>query len=351
MSSHALEFIVPGDLNAPTGGYGYDRRMICGLRALGWQVTVHELDASFPEPTTAALEQAQTLLAQLPDGARVLVDGLAGGAMPQLLRAHAARLRLLALVHHPLAAESGLAPERALQLRQSEQLALQVMRHIIVTSEATRDALLSYGVNPSRVSVVEPGTDAAALAHPRRGSTLNLLCVATLIPRKGHDVLFTALAQLPPRWTLTCVGSLERSAATVAALREQLQTLGLARRVSLVGEVGAAALEGYYQQADLFVLATRFEGYGMAVAEALAHGVPVVSTKVGAIAQRVGADAGLLVAPDDTAALCAALGRVLSEPELLDSLARGAARVRDSLPRWPDACARLSRVLLQHAPD
>ncbi|HTC54190.1 MAG TPA: glycosyltransferase family 4 protein [Steroidobacteraceae bacterium] len=352
MNSLALEFLVPGDLDAATGGYGYDRRIISGLLSLGWRVTVHQLDASFPQPTAAALEHAQTLLARLPERALVLVDGLAAGAMPQVLRTQAARLRLVALVHHPLAAESGLAAHRALELRNSEQLALQAMRHVIVTSEATKLALGFYGVDPDSISVVEPGTDAAALAYATHGSTLKMLCVAALIPRKGHDVLFDALARLPPRWTLICVGSLQRSAATVAQLRKQLQALGLERQVTLAGEVDAATLDAHYRQADLFVLATRFEGYGMAVAEALAHGLPVVSTNVDAIAERVGPDAGLLVAPDDAPALSAALSRILNEPALLDHLAAGAALIRNTLPQWPESCARMSRILeLQHAPD
>jgi glycosyltransferase involved in cell wall biosynthesis len=351
MSARALEFIVPGDLQTASGGYGYARRIISGLRALDWRVTVHELDASFPDPTGPALEQAQQVLAQLPDQALVLVDGLAAGAMPQLLRVHAARLRLVALVHHPLAAESGLAAHRALELRNSEQLALQAMRHVIVTSEATKLALSSYGVNPESASVVEPGTDAAPLAYATRGTPLKMLCVGALIPRKGYDVLFEALAPLPSRWHLTCVGSLERSPATVRQLRAQLQRLGLEQRVTLAGEIDAATLAWNYRQADLFVLATRFEGYGMAVAEALAHGLPVVSTNVDAIAERVEPGAGLLVAPDDAQALSGALDRILNDAALLESLAAGAAVIRNTLPSWSDSCARMSRVLaLQHAP-
>jgi glycosyltransferase involved in cell wall biosynthesis len=352
MSAHSLEFLVPGDLQTATGGYGYDRRIISGLRALNWRVTVHELDASFPDPTGTALDQAREVLAQLPDQALVLADGLAAGAMPQLLRVHAARLRLVALVHHPLAAESGLAAHRALELRNSEQLALQAMRHVIVTSEATKLALLSYGVTPDSASVVEPGTDAAPLAYATRGATLKMLCVGALIPRKGHDVLFEALAALPPRWHLTCVGSLEHSPATVRQLRAQLQRLGLEQQVTLAGQVDAATLAWNYREADLFVLATRFEGYGMAVAEALAHGLPVVSTNVDAIAERVGQGAGLLVAPDDPEALSAALDRILNDASLLESLAAGAALIRNTLPSWPESCARMSRILaLQHAPD
>jgi glycosyltransferase involved in cell wall biosynthesis len=350
MSVGSLEFVIPGDLQAATGGYAYDRRMIAGLRKLGWQVTLHILDASFPHPSAAALDHAQEIFTHLPDQALVLVDGLALGAMPHLVHLHAKRLRLLALIHHPLAAESGLTANQALELARSEQLALQAMRHVLVTSHATQRALLPYGVEPGRVSVVAPGTDAAPLAPRRRGRILNMLCVATLTPRKGHDLLLEALAPLSRRWQLTCVGSLTRSPATVEALRHQLLRLGLDRRVVLAGEVDSAALAQCYAQADLFVLPTRFEGYGMAVAEALAHGLPVISTRVGAIPELVGSQAGLLVGADDVRMLRAALERVLSEPDLLDSLATGAEAVRGTLPGWQDSCALMSRVL-QNASD
>jgi glycosyltransferase involved in cell wall biosynthesis len=351
MSAHRLHFLVPGDLREPTGGYVYDRRMIAGLRDLGWQVTVHTLDASFPHPTPAALEQAQRVLDGLSDEALVLIDGLALGAMPDIARAHAGRLRLLALIHHPLAAETGLSHHDSQELERSERLALQAMRHVLVTSRATQRALLAYGVDTTRISVVEPGVDRVRPTSRQRGAVLNLLCVATLTPRKGHDLLFEALVGLPAPWRLRCVGSLTRNAPTVAALRAQLRRLDLDPHVVLEGEVDEASLAQRYAQADLFVLPTRFEGYGMVIAEALAHGLPVISTRVGAIPDLLGARAGLLVDTENAQALHAALARILSEPELLGALTRGAQAIRGTLPRWPDSCGLMSRVLQDASDD
>jgi glycosyltransferase involved in cell wall biosynthesis len=285
------------------------------------------------------------VFAGLRDQALVLVDGLALGAMPRVVRPRSARLNLLALVHHPLAAESGLESARAQQLKQSERQALQSVRHVIVTSDATRQALAAYGIAPEPISVVQPGTDEAPLAS-RQHDALQLLCVAAVTPRKGHDVLINALAPLASRpWSLTCVGSTTRDPTTVALLRSLVAHLGLEERVFLTGEVSVAALSSYFLAADLFVMPTRLEGYGMAVAEALAHGLPVIGTHTGALADLVGTEAGLLVKPDDVHALRAALERVLKEPALLSSLANGAAAVRNGLPRWPQACARMSQIL------
>ncbi len=346
MSDRSLEFVIPGDLQAATGGYAYDRRIIAGLRALGWQVTVHALDESFPQPTSAALAQAHDIFNRLPEQSRVLVDGLAAGAMPQVLYAHAARLRLLALVHHPLAEEGGLSREVAQQLAESERLALRAVRHVIVTSRATKRALSKYGVDPARVSVAQPGTDVAPRARGPRSAILRLLCVAAVIPRKGHDLLLEALAPLANLpWHLTCVGSLTRSPGTAQQLRAQLQRLGLTERVTLAGEVDAATLTRYYCAADVFVLPTRLEGFGMAVAEALSYGLPVISTPVGGIADLVGSSAGILVAPQDPETLRAALRRVMDDPALLQSLAFGAAQVAATLTGWQHTCELLASAL------
>jgi glycosyltransferase involved in cell wall biosynthesis len=328
-----LKFLAPGDLQAGTGGYVYDRRIIDGLRALGWHIGVHALDGSFPNPSAAALDHADRVLGSLPDHALVMIDGLALSAMPEVIRAHALRLAIVALVHRALGSEQ-------------ERRALQGVRHAVITGRSTGVTLGDYGMGPERVSLVEPGTDPARLAHRAATDTVRLLCVATVTPDKGHEALIDALAALRQlRWHLTCVGSLTRSPVIVQRLRSQLQQADLAGRVALVGEVGAAQVTHFYQDADVFVLATRSESYGMAVAEAVAHGLPVISMGTGAIPALIGADAGILVRPDDTEALREALALAISDPLRRASWARGALASRATLPGWPEASARMARVL------
>lgn len=346
----SLVLIVPGCLDTLTGGYGYDRGIAAGLRDLGWSVEVRELDSSFPDPTPAAREQAARTLAALPDGATVLVDGLALGAMPAEAERAAARLRLVALVHHPLAAEVGV--DRAAELYASERRALAAARLVIVTSQATAGALAGYDVDRDRIAVIEPGTDRAPLARGSSGAFLQMLCVATLTPRKGHEVLFRALVAVPDsNWRLTCVGSARRHPPTVERLRALMREEGLADRVSLVGEVDAAALAAHYDGADLFVLPTLHEGYGMVVAEALARGLPVVGTATGAIPELLADGAGLVVPPGDSERLAAALSEVLTDASARARLARGARRVRDRLPSWPQAARKMAEALERAASD
>ena len=343
-----LALLLPGDPGTATGGYLYDRQLVVGLRARGWDVDLRVLDASFPSPTTAALAGAAAALASLPDGALAMIDGLAFGAMPREAAAEAARLRLVALVHHPLAAETGLEPDRSRRLHESERAALASARAVIVTSPETALALrLDYGVAAAALAVIEPGApDPAPPRGARRSGPLRLLCVATLVPRKGHDLLLRALAARGgDDWTLDCIGSDRRDLACAARLRELARALPLRDQVRFRGELPPAALQDAYAAADLFVLPAWHEGYGMAVAEAVAHGLPVVATAVGAAPRVVGDEAGLLVPPGDDAALAAALQQVLDDAALRTRLAAGAARRARTLPRWPDAVARCAALL------
>jgi len=351
MSARALQLLVPGDLRAATGGYVYDRTMIAGLRARGWRVQAHELDASFPCPTAEALAHAEQVLSGVADGACVLVDGLALGAIPQLIEAHARRLTIIALIHMPLASEFGLTSAAlAERLRRQERRALELVRHVIVTSHGTARDLEGCGIGPPRVSVVEPGVWMRSIVGPscdRAGDgTVRMLCVATIHEGKGHALLIDALAPLAHLpWQLWCAGSLTRSPATVQRLADRLLRLGLADRVALLGEIPHAALEELYLAADLFVLPTLRESYGMAVAESLAHGLPVISSRTGAIPELVGADAGLLVEPGDRGGLSAALLRALEDRALRSSLRAAALASRARLTPWPQACERMARIL------
>jgi len=282
----------------------------------------------------------------VPDGELVLIDGLALGALPDEAAAHAWRLALVGLVHHPLALETGLDAARAAAFEDSERRALAAVRHVIVTSRATAATLARYDVAPDRVTTVEPGTDPAPVARGGSPGTVALLSVATVTPRKGYALLLDALAAVPSDdWRLRCAGSLDRDAATTAAVRVRLSDARLADRVEFVGDMDADQLAVEYDRADAFVLATLYEGYGMVVAEALARGLPIVSTATGAIPDLVGDAAGIVVAPGDVAALADALSRVISDAALRARLAAGARRVRDRLPTWTDAVAAMARAL------
>jgi len=343
-----LHVVVPGPLEQLTGGYVYDGHMVAGLRELGWSVRVHNLPGRFPDADAAARKSLDATLAELPPGARVVVDGLAMGGLPEPIEAHAARLRIVSLVHHPLAEETGLTGSDRERFARTERRALAACRGVIVSSAYTARGLGTHGVPEERIRVVVPGTEAAPPSiGPGPGRAPTLLCVASLTPRKGYDVLVASLAlvrDLP--WTCVCAGSSDRDPAHAASVHEAVARAGLAERVAFVGEREGPELEALYHGASVFVLASHYEGYGMALAEAIAHGLPVVSTTGGAIPFTVPADAGVLVPPGDVDAFAGALREVLdARSGRRAHLAAAALRHARELPNWRTAAAEFAEAV------
>jgi glycosyltransferase involved in cell wall biosynthesis len=338
-------FAVPGDLATPTGGYVYDRRIVAELAALAWHIEVLDLGDDFPHAAAGTRAAAAARLAAQPRGRPIVIDGLAFGALPEAAEALHGSHSVVALVHHPLALEAGLSAADAARLHASERAALAAARHVVTTSTATARLLAAdYEVPSERLSVVEPGTDRVVLQPRGHDGAVVLLAVGSVIPRKGYDVLVAALARLRHlSWRLVIAGDCGRSPETFRRLEADIANLGLADRVTLLGAVAADELTSLYATSDLFVLPSRFEGYGMAYAEALAHGLPVIGTTAGAVPQTVPGDAGVLLPPDDVDALAATLQQLVESPDERERLAAGARAA--AFPSWREQGARFARVL------
>jgi glycosyltransferase involved in cell wall biosynthesis len=342
-----VAFAVPGDLATPTGGYAYDRRMIQELERLGWKVDVILLGDGFPKPSRETVASAQLRLAQVPKGQPIVIDGLAFGVLPEAAAQLRTRNPLLAIVHHPLALETGLSPEEASALHASEQAALVSATRIVTSSATTARGLIAdFGVSADRIAVVPPGTDPASQTHRPGDGVVRLLAIGSIVPRKGYDVLIAALAllaELP--WRLVIAGDSARDAATAAQLMADIARHKLGDRVTVLGAMPPESIAELYADADIFVLASHFEGYGMVYAEAMMHGLPVVGTTAGAIPEVVPASAGMLVAPDDVAALTLALHRLIASANDRRRLAEGARAAAARLPSWQDSAKVFSRAL------
>lgn len=341
-----LAFAIPGDLDAPTGGYGYDRRLIAELRALGWSVEHVALPGGFPYPTEAERAQALAALTALPAGTPLMIDGLAFGVMDREAPLLAARGPLIALVHHPLAHETGLPAARAAALRASEWTALSHAGRIVVTSPATASSLTrDFEVPPERIVVAVPGTDPAPFARGSGGPGVQLIAVGSLIPRKGHLDLLAALEELRALdWWLDLVGDPGLDPAHTAEIVAAIHRYALSERVALHGPLGHGELDALYDAADIFVLASHYEGYGMAYAEAIARGLPVVGTTGGAIAETVGT-AGELVPPGHPHALAAVLAPLISDPAHRARRAETARAAAPRLPNWADTARRIADAI------
>jgi glycosyltransferase involved in cell wall biosynthesis len=320
--SRRIAFIVPGSIEDRTGGYEYDRRLIDELRPRGWSVDVLEITKGDPLPA-------------LPDGRIVVLDGLALDSIRNAEEA-GARLKLVVIVH--MAGASGT----------DERAALKAASAVVVTGAGAKLALVSSGIDDGRVTIVEPGTIPVRDLRERAGSDgsgsiVRLLSVGNVTEGKGHDRLVSALRSIRERnWRLTIVGSLTREPAAAARLERLIRESALDDRIELTGE--RPATDAAFASADAFVLATLHETYGMAVAEAIAWGLPVVSTSTGEIPKIVG-DGGIIISPGDDDALASALSRLVGEPALRARLQEGARRARGYLRTWAQAGDELSAVL------
>ena len=341
LTATPVHVVVPAgvdDPSRPSGGNSYDRRICDGLAAAGWPVREHPVAGDWPRPDRAAQTWLAETLAGLADGAVVLLDGLVASAAPEVLLPEAGRLRLVVLLHMPLD-------------DLSERAVLLAAAAVITTSRWSRGLVLErYRLDQAAVHVAEPGVDAADLA-PGTARGGELLCVGAVTPVKGADVLLEALAMtrdLPAR--CTWVGSLTRDRDYVQALRRQLLDSQLADRMCLAGPRVGKDLDAAYAVADVLVLPSRVESYGMVVTEALARGLPVIGSDVGGVSEALGVGAGgarpgLLVPPDEPRALAAALRDWMGDAELRGTLRRAALQRRATLAGWSHTVDQVARVL------
>jgi glycosyltransferase involved in cell wall biosynthesis len=348
-----VHFVVPAGIDdpaQPSGGNAYDGRVCQGLAAAGWTVHFDEVPGPWPWPDEPSLAALGDVLSRIPDRAVVVVDGLVASPAPDVLVPASRRLRLVVLVHMPLG-----EGEEDDGVREREGAVLSAAARVVTTSEWTRRVVLRlYGVPAGRVHVAKPGVDAAELA-PGTATAGALLSVAAVIPGKGHDVLLDALATLIGlRWQCRFVGSLERDRRFVERLRRRVAAGGLGGRVRFSGPQAGTELAGSYGAADLLVLPSRAEAYGMVVAEALARGLPVVAADVGGVPEALGYGAnrvrpGLLVPPGDAVALADALRAWLEDGDLRRRLRRAAHERRESLAGWPATISVVAGIVAGEA--
>ena len=309
--------------------------------------TAHlRLPDSFPDPTAADMDTAFAALNAVPAHRPIILDGLVFGAFDP---ARLAQLRapVIAMVHHPLGLETGLSAARSAFLLENETAALRRVDHVIVPSPETARVLRrDFRADPSLVTVAPPGFD-RPIVNRRPTDPPLILSVGLLARRKGHDVLLTALEQIKDlSWRAEIVGK-TYDADYAAALHRQAHDLGIEARVNFAGEIPQDPLEARFNAASVFALATRYEGYGMVLSEAMLFGLPVVSCRVGAVPETVG-EAAVLVAPDDPHAFAEALRRLLQDPIAARRQSRLSARASAMLPRWQDTArifaATISRL-------
>ena len=341
-----VALLVPAPLHGISGGYVYDRAILDGLRAAGHDAQAIELAGRHPQAGDAACASASAAFDALPADVLPVIDGLGLPAFRDRVGALAAR-RTVGLIHHPTALEAGYTEAERNALHAAERALMPLLARIIVTSGTTALRLASdFGVEPRRIAVVEPGTADAPRSPGSGGPDCAILSVGTLVPRKGHDVLLRALAKLfDLDWRLTIVGGAGRDPVHAHALQALAEQLGIARRVTFAGEADKDTLESLWRGADIFALATYWEGYGMAIAEALKRGVPLAITAGGAAGALVTPLSGVVCAPGDEVTLSKSLRRLIFDLGLRKATADAAWAEGRALPDWPTQARAFAAAL------
>lgn len=344
-----LVFVISADYERRTGGWVYDARLMRELAAIGWRIRELILPAGFPYPSERARAQSAEAFAGLAEGTLVVADQLCLGVLPEVARRDAQRLRLVMIVHHPLVLEQDGSRAEDDPFGRSEREALRHVRLAVATSRTTAQFLQErFGVDGGRIIVARPGTDNRPLAEGGGGAGLSLLSVGAVVPRKDHGALVSALRGFRNEaWQLTIVGNTTRAPDHVAAVRAQIAAAGLQDRVRLAGELDEDALEQAWRRADVYVAASRHEGFGMAIAEAISRGLPVVTTEAGAVGEWLASDSALIVPTGDVEALGRALAKVLRQPEIRTALVRGARGQRMRLSSWADTASDIDAALVR----
>jgi glycosyltransferase involved in cell wall biosynthesis len=337
------------DPTRPSGGNVYDRQVCRHLVSLAWTVHEHAVAGPWPGRDRDSFAALAAVLERIPDGAAVLLDGLVASTAPEVLVPEARRLHLVVLVHMPLG-DRPLA-EAAVDIRRRESTVLRAAKAVVTTSRWSRTRLQGlYRLPADRMHVAEPGVEAADIAAGTAAGGA-LLCVAPVTFEKGHDVLLEALQSISgSAWRCVCVGTLDRAPMFASALVQRTVDGALRNRLWFAGPQTGADLDRHYAAADLLVLASRAETYGMVITEALARGLPVVAAEVGGVTEALGYGAGgirpgLLVPPEDPTALASALRTWLGEAELRSRLRRAASERRNSLGAWLGTASILADVV------
>jgi glycosyltransferase involved in cell wall biosynthesis len=334
-----------GEKGRKTGGYLYNGRVIFGLRKRGFEIEEFVAGGASPEhQRSAGLEFGSAFDPSRFDA--IVVDALARIAVFRHLDLWLASQPVVALVHE-LPSVAGSQHETLARERDYEEALLRADR-LVAVSDHGRKILLGRGVSPGRIHVVPPGFDGVpedVEPHVQSDDRVRALCVAQWIERKGIVTLVEA-------WTLRerkgavleLIGETDADPDYAALVRDAIEA---APRGSIVvsGCIDDVSLGASYADADLFVLPSRYEGYGIVFAEALARGLPIIACDVGPVPELLGREAAVLVRPDDREALSAALDLLLGDPKLRARMSAAASRRASRLPRWEDTVGGFEQVL------
>ena len=281
------------------------------------------------------------------DGDPVIIDSLAFGPLFPLIREHAKKHPVIAIMHLPLSINPDLSHGEQTRLAKEEKKAMDHAHRIIVTSHYAAREILSTGAGVSKIRVIMPGVDTETVSRKRVYPEIpeKFLCVGSYLPNKGHKILLKALSLIPEKsWKLDCYGEMPQP-VYFKELTKLVNDFSLDRKVSLHGPATGRALNEAYLLADVLIHPSSFETYGMVPAEALAHGLPVLTSTGGALRETVPDSMGRFFDPGNENGLYQIITRLTDDKSDYKKLCRNAAKYYLQANKWKKSIDEFESML------
>ena len=330
-----LHLLVPGDINTLTGGYIYNKRMVNGLLEMGHNIKVYSIAVDFPFPSPESRQQFVNIINAIPKDETIIIDSLAFGAIPELLRKIKLNHPIIALIHMPLSVRNEFTDVQNKRLSILEKKAFTYADLIVVTSAFTMNLLKELGVDPLKIVVVLPGVE--VLSHKNKYALFpyKLITVSNFTRNKGHLLLVDALNEIKYlNWTLDCYGNTDFDPEYVDTISRLIDFNNLTDKIFIHGPITGNELSKAYVNSDLLIHPSEFETYGMVLTEAMAHGVPVIASAGGAIAQTVPASIGAFFKVNDSKSLQQTIKELLLDSNKYQNLCKEASNYINQAQSW-----------------
>ncbi|MCB8874809.1 glycosyltransferase family 4 protein [Acidisoma silvae] len=343
----AITWFVPGNYPPTTGAIVYDGKIAAELSARGQTISFVPIAGRHTWPDDAARHSAaHCLKAAQTTGGQLVIDGFCLYAFADLgaeLKAAGA----IGMIHHPMSFEPDLTAAQHAFYAATEASLLPLLTRIAVPSDAVAAQLATLpAVSADKVTVITPGLPDAPRSRGTEGAGCHLLAVASPIPRKGYETVLRALQPLQDLdWRLTICGDRTIDPAHSATLQALAEEPGLAGRITFTGPCAPADFESLWAGADIFVSGSSYEGYGMAVAEAVRRGLPLAVTKGAATPDVIPAGGSVVVDVGDAMQLSKGLRRLIFDRAVRQSLSDAAWAAGRRLPSWADQAGRFATLL------
>lgn len=226
----------------------------------------------------------------------------------------------------------------------------RTVNKIIAVSESTKRDIMATGISSSKVEIIPDGVDKTPQINvSRNGSTSRVLFVGHCSPIKGVEYLLEAIWLLKDSdIVLDLVGDLKSNIEYTRRLQEMTHNWGISDKIIFHGFVPRERIINLYTEADIFVLPSLWEGFGIVLLEAMAFELPVVATKAGAIPELVkdGVN-GLLVPPANGRALAEAIAALIQNPGLRKKLGKNGRAIYNRSLTWEQVVEKFETVLLR----